>query len=41
MQDLLAVARRSGDDLNDIETYVERDMSAGAADPTAPRQAGA
>lgn len=40
MQDLLAVARRSEDDLNDIETYVERDMGAGAADPAAPRQAG-
>ena len=40
MQDLLTVARRSGDDLNDIEAYVERDMGAGAADPTAPRQAG-
>ena len=40
MQDLLAVARRSGDDLNDIETYVERDMGPGAADATAPRQAG-
>lgn len=40
MQDLLVVARRSGDDVNDIETYVERDMGPGAADPTAPRQAG-
>ena len=40
MQDLLTVARRSGDDLNDIETYVERDMGPGAADPAAPRQAG-
>ncbi|QBF47761.1 ferritin [Janibacter limosus] len=40
MQDLLTVARRSEGDLNDIETYVERDMGAGAADPAAPRQAG-
>lgn len=36
MQDLLAVVARSEDDLNDIETYVERELGAGAADPTAP-----
>lgn len=41
MQDLLTVAERSADDLNDIETYVERDLGPGAADPAAPRQAGA
>lgn len=41
MQDLLTVAQRSADDLNDIETYVERDLGTGVADATAPPQAGA
>ncbi len=41
MQDLLAVVSRSQDDLNSIEMYVERDLAAGDADPSAPRQAGA
>ena len=41
MQDLLAVVGRSQDDLNDIETYVERDLGTGGADATAPPQAGA
>ena len=41
MQDLLTVAQRSADDLNDIETYVERDLGTGGADATAPPQAGA
>lgn len=41
MQDLLAVVHRSQDDLNSIEMYVERDLGASAADPSAPRQAGA
>lgn len=40
MQDLLTVARRSEDDLNSIETYVERDLSTAGPDATAPRQAG-
>lgn len=40
MNDLLAVARRSEDDLNDIEAYVQRDLSAGGADVSAPKQAG-
>ena len=41
MQDLLTVVRRGEHDLNDIEAYVQRDLSAGGPDPTAPRQAGA
>jgi ferritin len=41
MSDLLAVVRRSKDDLNDIEEYVAREQGAGDADPTAPRTAGA
>ena len=40
MQDLLTVARRSEDDLNSIETYVERDLATEGPDATAPRQAG-
>ena len=36
MQDLLAVVGRSQDDVNDIETYVERELGGGDADPTAP-----
>ena len=40
MQDLLTVVRRGEHDLNDIEAYVQRDLSAAGPDPTAPRQAG-
>lgn len=40
MNDLLAVARRSEEDLNDIEAYVQRDLSTGGADASAPKQAG-
>ncbi len=40
MSDLLTVAQRSEDNLNDIETYVERDLTAGAPDAAAPKQAG-
>ena len=36
MDDLLAVVRRSEDDVNDIEAYVERELGAGETDPTAP-----
>jgi ferritin len=36
MQDLLAVVGRSEDDINDVETYVERELGAGEADATAP-----
>jgi hypothetical protein len=41
MQDLLAVVRRSEDDLNAIEAYVERDLAATGPDAAAPKQAGA
>jgi len=41
MSDLLAVVTRNRDDIEDIEEYVAREQSAGDADPTAPRQAGA
>ena len=41
MQDLLAVVRRSEDDLNAIEAYVERDLAAAGPDAAAPKQAGA
>ncbi|GAB3114751.1 ferritin [Janibacter alkaliphilus] len=41
MQDLLAVVQRSGDDLNDIENYVERELSGSDDDPTAPPMADA
>ena len=41
MSDLLAIVTRSRDDLNDIEEYVAREQGRGAADPTAPRAAGA
>ncbi|WP_370890372.1 ferritin [Janibacter sp. GXQ6167] len=36
MQDLLAIVERNRDDLDDIESYVEREQGAGGADPTAP-----
>ena len=36
MQDLLTVVGRSEDDINDVETYVERELGAGEADATAP-----
>jgi hypothetical protein len=36
MQDLLAVVGRSKDDINDIETYVERELGGSASDATAP-----
>src|SRR3954447_20543859 len=41
MSDLLAVVTRNKDDLEDIEEYVARESGGGAADPTAPRIAGA
>jgi ferritin len=41
MSDLLAVVTRNRDDIEDIEEYVAREQSAGDADPTAPREAGA
>ena len=41
INDLLAVATRCRGDLEDIEEYVAREQSAGADDPTAPREAGA
>jgi ferritin len=41
MSDLLAVVERNHDDIEDIEEYVAREGAAGAADPTAPRAAGA
>jgi ferritin len=41
MGDLLAVATRNRDDIEDIEEYVAREQSAAEADPTAPRAAGA
>ena len=40
MKDLLAVVTRDGISINDIEQYVEREQSDGAADSTAPRIAG-
>jgi ferritin len=40
MSDLLAVATRNRDDIEDIEEYVAREQGGGAEDPTAPRQAG-
>jgi ferritin len=40
MSDLLAVATRNRDDIEDIEEYVAREQGGEAADPTAPRQAG-
>ena len=41
MTDLLAVATRNADDIEDIEEYVAREQNGGDADPTAPRIAGA
>lgn len=41
MSDLLAIVRRNLDDVEDIEEYVAREQGVGAADPTAPRIAGA
>jgi ferritin len=41
ISDLLAVVTRNRDDIEDIEEYVAREQSAGDADPTAPREAGA
>jgi ferritin len=41
MSDLLAVAARNRDDVEDIEEYVAREQGGEDADPTAPRQAGA
>jgi ferritin len=41
MSDLLAVATRNRDDIEDIEEYVARELGSEDADPTAPRQAGA
>jgi ferritin len=41
MSDLLAVATRNRDDIEDIEEYVAREQGGGQTDPTAPRAAGA
>jgi ferritin len=41
MTDLLAVATRNSDDIEDIEEYVAREQGDEGVDPTAPRQAGA
>ena len=40
MSDLLAVASRNRDDIEDIEEYVAREHGDEGEDPTAPRQAG-
>ncbi|WP_448613699.1 ferritin [Modestobacter sp. URMC 112] len=40
MSDLLAVARRSAHDVEQIEDYVQRETTPEGADPTAPRIAG-
>lgn len=40
MSDLLNVAERNRNDIEDIEEYVAREQGAGGEDPTAPRQAG-
>jgi bacterioferritin B len=40
MSDLLAVVRRSRDNIEAIEEYVQREQSAKGADPTAPEIAG-
>jgi ferritin len=40
MNDLLAVARRSAHDVEQIEDYVQRETAPEGADPTAPRIAG-
>jgi bacterioferritin B len=41
MSDLLAVASRNRNDIEDIEEYVAREHGGEEDDPTAPRQAGA
>jgi ferritin len=41
MGDLLAVATRNRDDIEDIEEYVAREQSGELSDPSAPRRAGA
>jgi bacterioferritin B len=41
MGDLLRVAQRLRDDVDDIEDYIAREQSNAAEDPTAPRAAGA
>ncbi len=41
MSDLLAVASRNRDDIEDIEEYVAREHGGEGDDPMAPRQAGA
>ncbi len=41
MSDLLAVATRNRDDIEDIEEYVAREQGRDSGDPTAPRIAGA
>ena len=41
MSDLLAVATRNTNDVEDIEEYVAREQNGGEPDPTAPRIAGA
>ncbi len=41
MSDLLAVVERNRNDIEDIEEYVAREAGVDAADPTAPRAAGA
>ena len=41
MSDLLAVVTRNREDIDDIEEYVAREQRTDAADPTAPRIAGA
>ncbi len=40
MGDLLRVAERLRDDVDDIEDYIAREQSSGETDPTAPRLAG-
>jgi ferritin len=41
MGDLLVVATRNRDDIEDIEEYVAREQSGEGSDPSAPRMAGA
>jgi ferritin len=41
MSDLLTIVQRNEDRINDIENYVAREQGGEAADPTAPRAAGA
>ncbi|MCW2809761.1 MAG: ftnA [Friedmanniella sp.] len=40
MSDLVTVVRRSRDNIEAIEDYIQREQSGGAADPTAPSVAG-